>query len=128
MGVTSATECFQYTIQNFLNGLAGVLNMAADIVVLYRYAQMHQDRLLKVMDRFLEYGLTLSEEKCKFGLPPVKLLGHIISAEGITADPEKVKTIVCAREPTNVSEVLGLVQYVGRYVPDLATVAAPLRE
>ena len=31
---------------------------------------------------------------------------------------------------TNVSELrgfLGLVQYVGRYVPDLATVAAPLR-
>ena len=50
---------------------------------------------------------------------------HIISAEGITADPEKVKAIVCARAPTNVSELrglLGLGQYVGRYVPDLATV------
>ena len=38
---------------------------------------------------------------------------------------------MCARAPTNVSELrgfLGLVQYVGRYVPDLATVAAPLRE
>ena len=53
-------------------------------------------------------------------------LGHIISA-----DPEKVKAIVCSRAPTNVSELrgfLGLVQYVGRYVPDLATVAALLRE
>ena len=38
---------------------------------------------------------------------------------------------MCARAPTNVSELrgfLGLVQYVVRYVPDLATVAAPLRE
>ena len=68
------------------------------------------------MDRLLECGW---------------FLGHIISAEGITADPEKVKAIVCARAPTNVSELrgfLGLVQYVGRYVPDLATVAAPLQE
>ena len=46
MVVTSALECFQYTIQNFLNDLAGVLNMVDDIVVFYRYAQVHQERLL----------------------------------------------------------------------------------
>ena len=57
-------------------------------------------------------------------------MGHIISGEGIAANSENVKAIVCARAPTNVSELrrfLGLVQYVGRYVPNLATVAAPLR-
>ena len=83
------------------------------------------------MDRLLECALTLRKEKCELGLPSVKFLGHIISAEGITADPEKVKATVCARAPTSVSELrgfLGLVQYVGRYVPDLATVAVPLRE
>ena len=89
MGVTSAPECFQYTIQKVLNGLAGVLNMADDIVVFGRDAQEHQERLFKVKDRLLECGLTLSEEKCEFGLSSVKFLGHIISAEGITADPEK---------------------------------------
>ena len=131
MGVTSTPECFQYTIQKVLNGLAGVLNMADDIVVFGHDAHEHQERLLEVMDRLLECGLTLSEEKCEFGLSSVKSLGHIISAEGITADPEKVKAIVCARASTNVSELrgfLGLFQYVRRYVPDLATVAAPLRE
>ena len=108
--------------------------MDDDIVVFGRDAQEHQEhqkRLFKVMHRLLECGLTLSEEKCEFGLSSVKFLGHIISAEGITADPEKVKAIVCARTPSNVSELrgfLGLVQYVGRYVPDVATVAAPLRE
>ena len=80
----------------------------------------------------LKCGLTLSEGKCEFGLSSAKL-GHIMSAQGITPDPEleKGKAIVCARAPTYVSEYrgfLGLVQYVGRYVPDLATVAAPLRE
>ena len=93
--MTNAPECFQYTIENFLNGLARVLNMADDIIVFDPYAQVHQERLLKVMDRLLEYGLTLSEEKCEFGLPSVKFLGHINSAEGIRADPEKVKAIVC---------------------------------
>ena len=103
--VTSAPECFQYTIQKVLNGLAGVLNMADDIVVFGRDAQGHQEQLLKVMDRLLECGLTLTEEKCEFGLWSVKFLGHITSAEEITADPEKEKAIVCARAPTNVLEV-----------------------
>ena len=48
MGVTSPPECFQYTMQKVLNGLAGVLNMADDIVVFGRDAQEHQERLLKV--------------------------------------------------------------------------------
>ena len=81
------------------------------------------------MDRVLECGLTLSEDKCEFGLSSVEFWGHIISAKAITADPEKVKAIVCARASTNVSELrgfLGLVQYVGKYV-HLATVATPLR-
>ena len=64
MSVTSAPECFQYTIQKVLKCLAGVLNMADDIVVFARNAQEHQERLLKVRDRLLECGLTLSEEKC----------------------------------------------------------------
>ena len=49
-----------------------------------------------------------------------------------SANSENVKAIVCARASTNVSELrglLGLVQYVGRYVPGLATVdAVCLRE
>ena len=49
------------------NGLAGVLNMADDIVVFDRDAQEHQERLFKSMDRLLECGLTLSEEKCEVG-------------------------------------------------------------
>ena len=48
MGVTSPPECSQYTMQKVLNGLAGVLNMADDIVVFGRDAQEHQERLLKV--------------------------------------------------------------------------------
>ena len=84
--------------------------MADDIVVFGRDAQEHQEhqeRLLKVMDRLLECGLTLSEEKCEFGLSSLKFLVHIITAEGTTADPEKVKAIACARAPTRVERVFG---------------------
>jgi len=42
-----------------------------------------------------------------------------------------VKAVVDAREPTNAAEVrsfLGLVNFTARFIPDLATVSAPLRQ
>ena len=43
---------------------------------------------------------------------------------------DKVKAVVEAREPESVSEVrsfLGLLNYSGRFIPDLATLSEPLR-
>jgi len=84
------------------SGLAGVLNMADDIAVFGRDAQDHLERLLKVMDRLLECGLTLSEEKCEFGNSSVKFLGQII-----TADPEKVNGQLCVQERPLMSQSCG---------------------
>ena len=124
-------KSFQYTIQKVLTGLPGVLNMADDIVVFGKDAAEHKKRLVRVMNRLSESGLTLNPGKCQFGLSSIRFLGHVISNKGVAADPCKVEAIVTARAPVNVSELrgfLGLVQYVGRYIPDLATLAAPLRE
>ena len=131
MGICSAPEVFQYTMQKVLVGLTGVLNLADDIVVFGKDAAEHKRRLVAVMTRLSESGLTLNESKCQFGLSSVKFLGHVISNKGISVDPCKVDSIVHARGPSNVSElrgVLGLVQYVGHYIPNLATLSAPLRE
>jgi len=129
MGVSSAPEVFQYTIQKVLNGLNGALNLADDIVVFGKDPAEHKERLLKVMERFSNCGLTLNSSKCQFGVKSIKFLGHIISSDGVSPDPAKVKSIVSVRVPQNVAELrgfLGLVQFVGRYVPDLAAVSSPL--
>ena len=50
----------------------------------------------------------------------------MISGDGISVDPSKVDSIKSAREPTCVSEVRGLinlVQYVGIFLKDLASMA-----
>ena len=58
-------------------------------------------------------------------------MGHALSARGIGPADVKVKAVVDAHEPTNAAEVwsfLGLVNFTARFVPDLATVSAPLRQ
>jgi len=50
-------------------------------------------RLQEVLKRIREAGTTLRKDKCQFGVPSVKFLGHVISAEGVRLDPDKVKGI-----------------------------------
>ena len=53
----------------------------------------HNWRLKTVLQRYSDIHMTLNKEKCRFGSSKVVFLGHIISAEGISPDPEKVKAI-----------------------------------
>ena len=43
--------------------------------------------------------------KCEFSVSKVKVLGHIVSSEGIAADPEKIEAIRNLATPRNVAEV-----------------------
>ena len=57
-------------------------------------------------------------------------MGHRITSAGLQADPEKVKAITEMKSPTNVEELrhfLGLVNYLGKFLPHFSAVAEPLR-
>ena len=73
--------------------------------------------------------MRLKKQKFTFLLPSVSYLGHIISREGLHTKETKVRAIVEAPEPTNVGELssfLGMVNYYGKFLPDLASTLAPL--
>ena len=56
--------------------------------------------------------------------------GQIISANGVHADPQKVQAIIDLPQPQDESEmrrVLSMVNQLGKFIPDLATVTDPLR-
>ena len=73
--------------------------------------------------------MRLKRAKCLFLLPSVEYLGHIVVAEGLCMSEAKVSAIMNAPAPQNVTELrsfLGLVNYYGKFLPDLATILAPL--
>ena len=58
-------------------------------------------------------------------------MGQVLSARGTGPADVEVKAVVDAREWTNAAEVrsfLGVVNFTARFMPDLASVAAPLRQ
>ena len=67
--------------------------MMDDVLVFGENSVQHWTRLQEVLKRIREAGMTLTKDKCQFGVASVKFLGHVISAERVRLDPDKVKAI-----------------------------------
>jgi hypothetical protein len=73
----------------------------------------------------------LNRDKLKLRLPEVTFMGHVISEERLKADPVKVQGIKEMPIPENkqdVKRLMGMVNYLQRFTPNLSDVSAPLRD
>ena len=85
----------------------------------------------EVLQRCREIYLKLNMEKCQFAMPQVTYLGHITNAQGIAPDKERVRAICEMPPPENkkgVERLLGTLNYVAKFIPDLSTLTHPIRE
>lgn len=99
-----------------------------DIIIVGKTFEDMIQNLRTVFDRLLDAGLKLKAKKCTLFAKKVLYLGHVISKEGISTDPEKVKVVKNWPEPCNVSEVrsfLGLCGYYRRFIAQFAERAKP---
>ena len=74
-------------------------------------------------------GVQLNLDKCEYRKDKIEYFGHVISSAGIQSSSERVRAIQQLKPPTSVAELLriiGMITYLGRFVPDLFTVLAPL--
>ncbi|XP_055309417.1 uncharacterized protein K02A2.6-like [Sitodiplosis mosellana] len=130
-GINCAPEIFQKLMEQILSGCEGVLVYIDDIVIYAPTKELHDLRLRKVLDRIREFNITLNKSKCKFGRTAIDFYGHILSDAGIKPKHDKVKAVQEFRVPKNAEEVrsfIGLVNYVGKFIPNLATISEPLRQ
>ena len=76
-------------------------------------------------------GLKLNKEKCKFRQETLDYLGHKFSSQGMSPSPDKIKAISEMKAPSDVTELrryLGIVNYLGGYIPNLSQIEQPLNE
>ena len=67
----------------------------------------------------------MNPKKSNFALEEGKLLGHIISKDGIKIDPDRVNAILKVGEPRSKKEIqsfLGQVNFLRRFIPNFAKI------
>ena len=102
-----------------------------DILNWGRNIKEHDATLKKVLDRCRINNLKLNEEKSEFRKSSETYVGHVLSDKGVKPDSEKCRAINIMEEPKDISELqtlMGLVQYLGKFIPNLSEVTAPLRK
>ena len=81
--------------------------------------------LEKILLKCRRFGISLNPTKSIFALTSGKLLGHIISKDGIRIDPNRVNAIQKVDFPRSRKEIqsfLGKVNFVGRFIPNFAEI------
>ena len=72
--------------------------------------------------------MQLDPGKCAFAQPQVQYLGFILSEDGISASPDKVKAVRQYPAPKSIKHVrayIGLAAFYRRLVPNFASIAEP---
>ena len=102
-----------------------------DVVVFGITEAEHNERLQAVLEICKHKGLTLNRSKCLFKQDEVPFMGNIVSRGGVKSDSDKV-TAICnlpaAQNETELRRVLGMVNYLGRFIDGLSMMMKPMSE
>ncbi|KAJ0967944.1 hypothetical protein J5N97_024861 [Dioscorea zingiberensis] len=130
-GLSNAPSTFMRVMTQVLRPFLGkFLVVYFDDVLIYSHTKdEHLDHLRQVLTTLRTERLFANLKKCSFLQAEVLFLGFIISANGISADPEKVKAIHAWPTPTTLSEARsfhGLATFYRRFIKGFSSIMAPI--
>lgn len=102
-----------------------------DIVIISKTFTEHLEMVKEILRRLREAKLSPNWQKCQFGRRELTYLGHQVTEHGIGTDPGKIEAILALTPPNNVKELRrfnGIVSWYRRFVPNVATMTAPMNE
>lgn len=92
-GLRNAPATFQRLMDRFRTGMdlnGTVLAYLDDVLILSSTFGEHIEDLAVTFNRLRQFKLRINASKCRFCATSLKYLGHIITANGIMPDPEKL--------------------------------------
>src|SRR6187551_768260 len=76
-----------------------------DILIYSETVEEHEEYLRIVLEKLRQHKLFGKFSKCEFWLEKVAFLGHVLTAEGVAVDPEKIEVVSEWQQPKSVTEI-----------------------
>ena len=130
-GLTNAPAVFQALVNDVLRDMLNrfVFVYLDDILIFSRSREEHVQHVRRVLRRLLENQLYVKAEKCDFHVSTITFLGYIITTNGVTMDPAKVKAVADWPQPTTPKQLqrfLGFANFYRCFIRDYSKTTAPL--
>jgi hypothetical protein len=113
-GLKNAGATYQRMMQNYLGSQIGrnIQVYIDDVVITTREEESLISDLVETFDNLSRYKLKLNLTKCSFGVSVGQLLGFLVSAQGIEANPKKIQAILTMGKPTKLHDVQKLAGHI----------------
>lgn len=123
-GVSVAPAEFQKVMDEILKAVDKVGCYLDDVLVGGQDLEECENNLIKVLEKLENHNIRINFGKCRWFQKEVQYLGHVISGAGIKPNQEKIRAILEAPSPKNVTQLksfFGLLNFYNRFVPNLAS-------
>jgi hypothetical protein len=130
-GLKNTGATYQRMMQNCLGSQIGRNTQVYidDVFITTRKEEsLISDDLQETFDNLNRYKLKLNPTKCSFGVSARQLLGFLVSARGIEANPDKIQAILTMGKLAklhDVQKLAGRVAALSRFVARLGEKALP---
>uniref|UniRef100_A0A8C5PEH0 Gypsy retrotransposon integrase-like protein 1 n=1 Tax=Leptobrachium leishanense TaxID=445787 RepID=A0A8C5PEH0_9ANUR len=128
-GIAPAPAIWQRTMDELLAGVPGTQCLLDDMLITGRTEREHRQNVQDVLQILMDHGLKVNINKCEFLKDHLEFCGHVIDKTGLHTTDEKVKALIEAPIPRNVTQLhsyLGLLNYYNKFLPNLAHTLFPL--
>jgi hypothetical protein len=130
-GLINAGATFQREMEIAFRGLINqsVIVYLDDVTVFSKNKNDHLAHLRAVLQRCHKYNISLNPKKSIFAVEKGKLLGFIVSREGMIINPERTQVITKLPPPTSkksMQSFLGQINFVRRFIPSFSEMVKPL--
>jgi hypothetical protein len=102
-----------------------------DAILCYSTFSGHLEQLRHIFQKLRTHNLRINPKKSTFAREFVTFLGFVFSAAGTNIDSQRFQKIRSIRAPTNITEtrqIVGLMLYFKRHIPNFAKILSPIRQ